>query len=137
MFAVRYHYEYGDGSVTRGILAKETIALESTSGSVALKNIVFGCGHNNTGVFNQDDMGLIGLGGGPISFISQMAPSLGGKMFSYCLVPFHTDPSVESKMSFGKGSEVLGDGVVTSNFLIGIDLERKVVSFKATDWSKH
>ncbi|XP_024188024.1 aspartic proteinase CDR1 [Rosa chinensis] len=110
-----YHYEYGDGSVTRGVLAKETISLESTSekGTVALKGIAFGCGHNNTGVFNQDDMGLIGLGGGPISFISQVAPLVGGKKFSYCLVPFHTDPSIESKMSFGKGSEVLGNGVVT------------------------
>ncbi|KAL6145212.1 hypothetical protein ACLB2K_055900 [Fragaria x ananassa] len=70
-----YDYEYGDGSVVRGVLAKETIFLESTSGNgtVALK----------------------------------------GKKFSYCLVPFHTDPSIESKMSFGKGSEVLGEGVVT------------------------
>ncbi|PKI18245.1 hypothetical protein CRG98_049481, partial [Punica granatum] len=59
-------------------------------------------------------MGLIGLGKGPISFISQMGSAFGARRFSQCLVPFHTDPSISSKMSFGVGSEVKGPGVVST-----------------------
>ncbi|KAI5326659.1 hypothetical protein L3X38_035733 [Prunus dulcis] len=39
---------------------------------------------------------------------------LGGKKLSFCLVPFRTVPSFESKISFGEGSEVSGDGVVST-----------------------
>nr|KYP52676.1 Aspartic proteinase nepenthesin-1 [Cajanus cajan] len=110
-----YTYAYASAAITQGVLAQETITLTSTTGKpVSLKGIVFGCGHNDTGGFNDHEMGIIGLGGGSVSFISQIGSSLGGKRFSQCLVPFHTDPSVSSKMSFGKGSEVLGEGVVST-----------------------
>ena len=110
-----YTYAYASAAITQGVLAQETITLSSTKGeSVPLKGIVFGCGHNNTGGFNDREMGIIGLGGGPVSFISQIGSSFGGKRFSQCLVPFHTDVSVSSKMSLGKGSEVSGKGVVST-----------------------
>ncbi|CAJ1926790.1 unnamed protein product [Sphenostylis stenocarpa] len=110
-----YTYAYASASITQGVLAQETVTLTSTTGkSVALKGIVFGCGHNDTGGFNDHEMGIIGLGGGPVSLISQMGSSFGGKRFSQCLVPFHTDVSVSSKISFGKGSEVSGEGVVST-----------------------
>ncbi|KAK7366631.1 hypothetical protein VNO80_08626 [Phaseolus coccineus] len=110
-----YTYAYASASITQGVLAQETVTLTSTTGTnVLLKGIVFGCGHNNTGGFNDHEMGIIGLGGGPVSLISQLGSSFGGKMFSQCLVPFHTDVSVYSKMSFGKGSEVSGEGVVST-----------------------
>lgn len=86
---------------------------------VSLPKIVFGCGHNNTGGFNVNEMGIVGLGRGPLSFISQMTPHLGGrKMFSHCLVPLHTDPNTSSKISFGVGSEVTGTDVVSTPLVI-------------------
>jgi len=110
-----YTYAYASASITQGVLAQETVTLSSTAGtSVLLKGVVFGCGHDNKGGFNDHEMGIIGLGGGPASFVSQMGHSFGGKRFSQCLVPFHTDVSVYSRMSFGKGSEVSGEGVVST-----------------------
>ncbi|ESW29018.1 hypothetical protein PHAVU_002G037200 [Phaseolus vulgaris] len=110
-----YTYAYGDSSMTQGSLAQETVTLTSTTGeSVPLKGIVFGCGHKDSEGFNDHEMGIIGLGGGPVSLISQIGSSFGGKMFSQCLVPFHTDVSVSSRMSFGKGSKVSGIGVVST-----------------------
>jgi len=110
-----YTYSYVDDSKTQGVLAQETLTLTSTTGEpVAFKDIIFGCGHNNNGFVNDKEMGIIGLGRGPLSFVSQIGSSLGGNMFSQCLVPFHTNPSISSPMSFGKGSEVLGNGVVST-----------------------
>lgn len=105
--------------MTEGVLAKETITLRSTSGEViSLKNIVFGCGHNNTGTLSEIDMGIFGLGGRPISLVSQLGSLLGGRKFSYCLAPFHTDPSIECNITFGKGGEVLGEGVVSTPLVL-------------------
>ncbi|CAK8539256.1 unnamed protein product [Lathyrus sativus] len=110
-----YTYAYASSSVTKGVLAQETITLTSnTNEPVSLKGILFGCGHNNTGGFNDHEMGIVGLGRGPVSFVSQLGPLLGGLKFSQCLVPFLTDIKISSKLSFGKGSEVLGQGVVTT-----------------------
>ncbi|KEH29587.1 putative nepenthesin [Medicago truncatula] len=111
----KYNYSYVDGSETQGVLAQETLTLTSTTGEpVAFKGVIFGCGHNNNGAFNDKEMGIIGLGRGPLSLVSQIGSSLGGNMFSQCLVPFNTNPSISSPMSFGKGSEVLGNGVVST-----------------------
>ncbi|KAM5561610.1 aspartic proteinase CDR1-like [Rosa sericea] len=113
-----YYYAYVDDSISKGVLAKETIILTSTSGKpVSLKNIVMGCGHNNSGSLTENQMGVIGLGRGPLSFISQIGPLVGGKKFSHCLVPTDTDPKTASKISFGNGSEVSGDGVVTTSLV--------------------
>ncbi|XP_019418814.1 PREDICTED: aspartic proteinase CDR1-like [Lupinus angustifolius] len=115
-----YTYGYADSSVTRGALASETITFKSSTGQpIQLNNIIFGCGNNNRGNFNDHEMGIIGLGRGPTSLISQIGSSVGGKKFSQCLVPFHTDISISSKMSFGQGSEVLGDGVVSTPLVKG------------------
>ncbi|KAI6696115.1 hypothetical protein NL676_016234 [Syzygium grande] len=57
-------------------------------------------------------MGIVGLGKGPVSLVSQMDMSFGARRFSQCLVPFHTPPSISSKMSFGSGSLVSGLGTV-------------------------
>ncbi|XP_050383787.1 aspartic proteinase CDR1-like [Argentina anserina] len=107
-----YSYAYADESVTLGTLDKETISLKSSTGEdVVLKDIVFGCGHNNNETATTgNEMGVIGLGRGPLSFVSQIAPYVGGKRFSHCL---NSDPKLESKIYFGNGSEVSGEGVVT------------------------
>lgn len=71
--ACGYSYGYG-GGLTEGNLATETVAVSSRLGERVwpFQNVVFGCGHNNSGGFNQNEMGLIGFGRGPVSFISQV-----------------------------------------------------------------
>ncbi|CAL0335302.1 unnamed protein product [Lupinus luteus] len=110
-----YRYSYGDSSRTQGLLALDTITLESSSGGVIpLQYMIFGCGHNNLGNFDNKLMGIVGLGRGPLSLISQIGPSFGGRRFSHCLVPYFSDYYSPSIMSFGSGSEVVGDGVVST-----------------------
>ncbi|KAJ9707637.1 hypothetical protein PVL29_002600 [Vitis rotundifolia] len=109
-----YSYSYGDGSHTSGDVAVDTLTIGSTTGRpVSVPKLVFGCGHNNGGTFNDRGSGLVGLGGGPLSMISQLRPLIGGR-FSYCLVPFGTDPSVSSKMHFGSRGIVSGPGAVST-----------------------
>ncbi|XP_042514313.1 aspartic proteinase CDR1-like [Macadamia integrifolia] len=108
-----YSYGYGDKSFTNGYLATETFTLGSTSSSsVSLPKKIFGCGNYNQGNYKNNGSGLVGLGGGPLSLISQMKLSIGGK-FSYCLVPIG-DTNARSKLNFGSDAVVSGDGVVST-----------------------
>ncbi|KAL6323603.1 hypothetical protein AAG906_039194 [Vitis piasezkii] len=111
-----FSYGYGDGSLAQGVIATETLTLNSNSGQPAsIPNIVFGCGHNNSGTFNENEMGLFGTGGRPLSLTSQIMSTLGsGRKFSQCLVPFRTDPSITSKIIFGPEAEVSGSDVVST-----------------------
>ncbi|XVE85961.1 hypothetical protein DITRI_Ditri17bG0134000 [Diplodiscus trichospermus] len=77
-----YQVSYGDGSYTVGDFVTETITL----GSDSVNNVAIGCGHNNEGLF-IGAAGLLGLGGGPLSFPSQLNAS----SFSYCLVDRDSD----------------------------------------------
>ncbi|XP_022775811.1 protein ASPARTIC PROTEASE IN GUARD CELL 1 [Durio zibethinus] len=77
-----YEVSYGDGSYTVGDFVTETITLDSDS----VDKIAIGCGHNNEGLFVGAG-GLLGLGGGPLSFSSQLNAS----SFSYCLVDRDSD----------------------------------------------
>ncbi|XP_047968935.1 protein ASPARTIC PROTEASE IN GUARD CELL 1-like [Salvia hispanica] len=73
-----YQLLYGDGSITTGDFATETISF-GTSGSV--DNVAIGCGHGNIGLFSGA-AGIMGLGGGNLSLPSQIKAT----SFSYCLV---------------------------------------------------
>lgn len=139
-----YTYGYVAG-LTQGLLATEKVTLNSNSGQpINLQNIVFGCGHNNTGSFNEDEMGLVGLGAGPLSLVSQIGTLFGGRKFSHCLLPFNTDPSITTKLSFGSENEVSGDGVVSTSLvskqdptpyfvtLEGISVGQKFLPFNST-----
>ncbi|KAK3229587.1 hypothetical protein Dsin_001468 [Dipteronia sinensis] len=107
-----------DSSLAKGVLSTETITFGSSSGnSISFNNIVFGCGHNNTEIFNENEMGLIGLGGRNSSLVSQVCSKFGTNFFSHCLVPFHTDPSLTSKMYFGSNSKVSGPGVDSTHLV--------------------
>lgn len=111
-----YSVSYGDGSFSNGNLATDTITLNSTNGSaVSLPNIVFGCGHNDLGTFDEKATGIVGLGGGDNSLISQMGDSIDGK-FSYCLVPITSSDnnSLSSKIHFGSNANVSGSGAVST-----------------------
>ncbi|XP_057465817.1 aspartic proteinase CDR1-like [Actinidia eriantha] len=112
--ACQYRMTYGDQSYSVGTLAAETFTLGSASGrAVSIPNMVFGCGHNDEGTFNETAMGIIGLGGGSVSLISQLSDAINGK-FSYCLSGFNTDDTIKSKINFGDIALVSGSGVVST-----------------------
>ncbi|XP_051139635.1 aspartic proteinase nepenthesin-1 [Andrographis paniculata] len=73
----QYMYTYGDYSSTQGIMGTETF----TFGSVGVPKIGFGCGADNEGGGFSQGSGLVGMGRGPLSLISQ----LDVPKFSYCL----------------------------------------------------
>lgn len=72
-----YTYTYGDSSSTQGVLAAETFTLAKEK----LPGVAFGCGDTNEGEGFTQGAGLVGLGRGPLSMVSQ----LGLDKFSYCL----------------------------------------------------
>ncbi|KAJ7964357.1 aspartyl protease family protein 2 [Quillaja saponaria] len=106
-----YYYWYGDSSNTTGDFAVETFTVNlstSTGWKQELKqakNVMFGCGHWNRGLFHGA-AGLLGLGRGPLSFSSQLQ-SLYGHSFSYCLVDRDSDTTVSSKLIFGEDKDLL------------------------------
>ncbi|KAL8062209.1 hypothetical protein ABFX02_02G132000 [Erythranthe guttata] len=106
-----YTETYGDGSFTNGLLATETITLDSSDGKrVSFPNLIFGCGFKNGGIFDGGESGIVGLGGGTASLVRQ----LGQGMFSYCLIPLSDNKSSSSKLNFGDSARVPGKGVVTT-----------------------
>jgi hypothetical protein len=72
-----YLYGYGDYSSTQGMLASETL----TFGKVSVPEVAFGCGEDNEGSGFSQGSGLVGLGRGPLSLVSQLKEP----KFSYCL----------------------------------------------------
>ncbi|XP_040863875.1 aspartic proteinase CDR1 [Glycine max] len=97
-----------------GDLSVETLTLGSTDGSsVHFPKTVIGCGHNNGGTFQEEGSGIVGLGGGPVSLISQLSSSIGGK-FSYCLAPIFSESNSSSKLNFGDAAVVSGRGTVST-----------------------
>ena len=102
-----------------------------TSHQVTIPKIVFGCGHNNDGTFGEARSGIIGLGGGPLSLVSQLNKSIGGK-FSYCLV-LTKNSNVTSKINFGSNGLVSGNGVVSTIhlFILGSNGLVSVTSSKS------
>ncbi|XP_057451924.1 aspartyl protease family protein 2-like [Lotus japonicus] len=73
----QYKVTYGDGSSTSGDFCTETL----TFGKTRLERVAFGCYHEDSS-FGGD--GLIGMGGGSLSFPSQIGIQF-NKKFSYCL----------------------------------------------------
>ncbi|TKY49535.1 Aspartic proteinase CDR1 [Spatholobus suberectus] len=114
-----YTVSYGDGSHSRGNLAFETLTLGSTTGSsVAIPKIPIGCGVNNAGEFDSKGSGIVGLGGGALSLITQLGSAIDYK-FSYCLVPLFESKST-SKLNFGENAVVAGPGTVSTPIIPGI-----------------
>ncbi|KAL0431176.1 UNVERIFIED_CONTAM: Aspartic proteinase nepenthesin-1 [Sesamum radiatum] len=80
-----YLYTYGDYSSTQGFMATETFAF----GKVSVPKVGFGCGLDNEGGGFDQGGGLMGLGRGPLSLISQ----LDEPKFSYCLTSIDSTKS--------------------------------------------
>ncbi|XP_038696520.1 aspartyl protease APCB1-like [Tripterygium wilfordii] len=65
-----YVYQYDDDSSTEGYLVRDHFHLLLINGSVIHSPLVFGCGYKQTGTFKR--AGIVGLGKGPIGFLSQL-----------------------------------------------------------------
>ncbi|XP_061367814.1 aspartic proteinase CDR1-like [Gastrolobium bilobum] len=105
-------------NVSQGVVSKDTLTLNSTNGSpISFPRTVIGCEHKNTGIsmFGQTTS-VVGLGNGPMSLISQLGSSAGGK-FSYCLLPMLSESKNSSnKLNFGDDAVVSGDETVSTPF---------------------
>ncbi|KAG6507746.1 aspartic proteinase CDR1-like [Zingiber officinale] len=104
-----YHYAYGDRSNVDGVLATETF----TFGSTKVSKIAFGCNSQSSGTFRNTTSGLVGLGAGAVSLVSQLSPKLDSNYFSYCLVPIMDEKS-SSKLVFGSAGKVAERSKVTT-----------------------
>lgn len=114
----RYSLFYLQRYHSRGIISSDTVTMKTTSGTpMSLPNMVFGCGYDNYAEFNEDASGVIGLGVGPSSLITQMNSVIGGK-FSYCLVHNAYSNPKPSKMHFGSRGAVTGAAVVSTSMHI-------------------
>lgn len=94
-----YTYTYGDASSTQGVLAAETFTLAKTK----LPGVAFGCGDTNEGDGFTQGAGLVGLGRGPLSLVSQ----LGLGKFSYCLTSL--DDTSKSPLLLGSLAAISTD----------------------------
>ncbi|KAL8546761.1 hypothetical protein ACS0TY_006471 [Phlomoides rotata] len=108
-----YLYTYGDYSSTQGVLAMETF----TFGKASVPKVGFGCGSDNEGGgFNQGG-GLVGLGRGPLSLVSQLEEPT----FSYCLTSIDSTKSSTLLMgssSTSTSSSSKGDSLMKTTPLI-------------------
>jgi Xylanase inhibitor N-terminal/Xylanase inhibitor C-terminal len=106
-----YQYSYGDGSQTIGNLARETVTFNTISGSsVGFPGVGFGCSHVANGTFESHSAGLVGLGAGPLSLVSQLGSSIEHR-FSYCLVPYASINVTTSRLNFGSDAIISGEDV--------------------------
>ena len=102
-----YSYTYGDRTYSKGDLGFEKI----TIGSSSVKTVI-GCGHASSGGFGVAS-GVIGLGGGQLSLVSQMSQTSGiSRRFSYCLPTLLSHAN--GKINFGENAVVSGPGVVST-----------------------
>jgi hypothetical protein len=107
--ACLYQVAYGDGSVTAGDFATETLTF---AGGARVARVALGCGHDNEGLFVAA-AGLLGLGRGSLSFPTQISRRY-GRSFSYCLVD-RTSSSSSSAAAGSRSSTVtFGPGSVAS-----------------------
>ncbi|KAH9605987.1 hypothetical protein KSS87_012269 [Heliosperma pusillum] len=94
-----YMTQYGDGTKSKGVLNTETISFPSSEATPSsFPSFIFGCGYDQEGELGTDGNGIVGLGSGPLSLVSQLGPKINYK-FSYCLTP--EDSGVNSKLNFG------------------------------------
>ncbi|KAH7520568.1 aspartic proteinase nepenthesin-1 [Ziziphus jujuba] len=97
-----YYYAYGDYSSTQGQLATETFTFGESDAEVSVPNIGFGCGEDNEGDGFNQGAGLVGLGRGPLSLVSQLKEP----KFSYCLNSI--DDSKSSSLLLGSLANLNG-----------------------------
>ncbi|KAK6938417.1 Xylanase inhibitor, C-terminal [Dillenia turbinata] len=110
-----YLYSYGDDSSTQGVLATETF----TFSDVAVHNISFGCGLANQGNGLSQGAGIVGLGRGPLSLVTQ----IGSQKFSYCMTSIGENKT--SSLLFGSLADInSSDGKLKGTPLIRNSFEQ-------------
>uniref|UniRef100_A0A7N0RIE8 Peptidase A1 domain-containing protein n=1 Tax=Kalanchoe fedtschenkoi TaxID=63787 RepID=A0A7N0RIE8_KALFE len=98
-----YDVEYDEGSYSHGILAFETLKLESSDQQRGeTVRVVIGCGHQNEIVEFTEEAGVFGMGWSAHSFVNQVTRHSEGR-FSYCLPPLTSDgyPQASTVLRFG------------------------------------
>ncbi|KAI4312561.1 hypothetical protein MLD38_037366 [Melastoma candidum] len=117
----QYSVSYGDKLSSVGNISTDIIGLSTLTGSaVTFPGMVFGCGFNNRGPFSTHTSGVVGLGPGDASLVSQIGGNEGSH-FAYCLVPFFSTGKYTSKLTFGSDALLSGDGIVTTPLIIDSD----------------
>lgn len=106
-----YVYSYGDYSTTQGVLATETFTFGKSKHKVSVHNIGFGCGEDNEGDGFEQASGLVGLGRGPLSLVSQLKEP----KFAYCLTPM--DDTKDSVLLLGSLGKVKTKEAITTPLL--------------------
>ncbi|KAJ3670363.1 hypothetical protein LUZ60_010687 [Juncus effusus] len=104
-----YNYTYGTGW-TSGVREKETFTFGSAK-PVQISNVVFGCSSSSSNDFNGS-AGLVGLGRGELSLVSQLSSS----KFSYCLTSFF-NPNSTSPLLLGPLATFSGSTVKSTPFV--------------------
>ncbi|KAF8669131.1 hypothetical protein HU200_051457 [Digitaria exilis] len=106
----RYNYTYGTGW-TSGVQGFETFTFDSFPG------IAFGCSNASSGHYFNGSSGLVGLGRGSLSLVSQ----LGADKFSYCLTPSQ-DTNSTSTLLLGPSASLNDTGVGSTPFITSPDM---------------
>ncbi|CAK9155334.1 unnamed protein product [Ilex paraguariensis] len=104
-----YLYTYGDYSSTQGFMATETF----TFGQVSVPNVGFGCGEDNEGSGFTQGAGLVGLGRGPLSLVSQLEEP----KFSYCLTSVDDTKASTLLMGSLAGVNTGGNAIKTTSLI--------------------
>ncbi|PKI78536.1 hypothetical protein CRG98_001094, partial [Punica granatum] len=100
-----YNQTYYDGPSSKGELAREQLMFRtSDDGTVAVSNVVFGCGHENGKYWDEKFTGVLGLGSQLIS-----VPSRLGSGFSYCIGNLFDQQYAYNKLILGEGAIIEGD----------------------------
>ncbi|KAL2645207.1 hypothetical protein R1flu_012794 [Riccia fluitans] len=96
-----YQVSYGDGSFTVGQFSVETFTMGTAKKGekVKVKNVPFGCGHDNEGLF-VGAAGILGLGKGSLALPNRLDAKY-AKRFSYCLVNRDSGEENPSLLIFG------------------------------------
>ncbi|XP_010541194.2 PREDICTED: aspartyl protease UND-like, partial [Tarenaya hassleriana] len=96
----RYYLEYQDQTSTGGVLAMEKLTFRTADGGLAsIPDVVFGCGHDNSGSYNLYS-GVLGLGPGRFSVVKKF-----GSRFSYCF-------GTLTDLNYHHNILILGEGAV-------------------------
>ncbi len=117
-----YTVGYGDGSVSQGNLAEDTLVLKSASTGKPyyITGFAFGCSHINKGLF-AGSAGILGLGRGKLSLPSQLlmiqgaSAAIATNRFSYCLTDRFRNPDASSYIRFGTEAGAIVSSISSRN----------------------
>ncbi|XP_039140810.1 aspartic proteinase nepenthesin-2-like [Dioscorea cayenensis subsp. rotundata] len=101
----QFKQEYMDDSFAQGDLSEDYFQFQGTNGTRKRSDspLKFGCAHDTKGHFSPQDDGIMGMGRGKLSFITQLNIS----RFSHCL----SMSGKSSYLSFGDAAKLEGESV--------------------------